>query len=212
MAEPDKKKDEEMASVPMSILKDIQERLAAAEIKAESKDGIIEGLKSMLEEKADSKGEETLRKRKDFTPKFRSVRLRKYPVNGDASKLDYIVGWTERGAYEEVDRNGLSPQMVNYIEVFFLSQPKKAEKIRILDMLNKGIQVSCKVVKDNVPESKKIVGTGEEISVSVFDPHHGMVSTGEIVDGFTTYHDSEYLVEIPGSDEPVWISGRFLNA
>jgi len=203
------KEEDKAVSVPSSVLADIQKRMTDLEIAAESKDGIIEGLKTMLEEKADSKGDEKLRKRRDFTPKFRTVKMRRYPVNGDPAKLDYVIGWTDRGAFEEVDRSGLSPQMVNYMEIIFMTQPKKAEKVKILDLLNRGIQVSCKVAEEK--RRVKEVPTGEEISVSMFDPQHGMISTGEVVDGMTTYHDTDYLIEIPGSD-PVWINGKFLNA
>lgn len=215
MAEEDKKKvDGEMVQVPSKLLTEIQESLAKQELEMEEMRNKNAGLEELLS-KAGTDGEVKLREKKNFEPKFRTVRVRKYPIAGDYEKMGYVIGFTNRGAYEEVDRTGISPQIVNYIDVIFLGHEKndkgvlQAEKIKLLDFLNKGIQVHCKIVDEK--KEKHDVPTGEEINVHVFDPQHGLVSNGEIIDGYTSYTEISYKIQIPSIAEPIWIDAMYCN-
>lgn len=205
----------EVVPVPLKTLAKMQEQMAEMERKIEEESSKRAGLEAMLESGAKTDGEPKLREKKSFEPKFRTVRVRKYPIAGDVENMGYIVGWTSRGAYQEVDRTGASPQMVDFIDVIFLGQEKtaegkiKAEKIRLLDLMNKGIQVHCKIVGTKVENRSE--PTGEEIDVSIYDPQHGLITTGEKVDGFVTYSDRTYTIQIPGVQGDVEIDGAFLN-
>lgn len=210
MAEEDKK-----IEVSEKTLIKIQEDMAEMERQREEDRAKVAGLEEALA-KAGTTGEVKLREKKSFEPKFRTVRVRKYPIAGDPENLGYVVGWTNRGAYQEVDRSGISPQVVDYIDIIFLGKEKNekgklsAEKVRLLDLMNKGIQVHCKIIEQKKDE--KQVPTGEEINVSVFDPQHGLVSTGDTIDGFTSYSEIEYKIQIPGVNEPVWIDSLYCNS
>jgi hypothetical protein len=170
------------------------------------------GVKEMLE-KGGAADDGALKKKKTFEPKFRTVRIRKYPIAGDFENLGYVIGWTNRGAYQEVDRSGTSPMMVDFIDIIFYGQDKtagkiKAEKVKLLSLLNSE-QVHCKIL-----ETKKVpreVPTGEEINVTVWDPQHGLTDTGDKVDGYVAYTDITYTIQIPGINNPVEIDGLFLN-
>lgn len=212
MAEEEKK--ENKVEVPEKVLIKIQETLAEQELKMAELENKNAGLEEMLA-KAGTVGEQKLREKKTFAPKFRTVRMRKYPIAGDIENMGFIVGWTNRGAYEEVDRSGVVPTIVNFIDVIFLGKEKKdgkiqAEKIKLLDFLNKGVQVHCKIMETKREE--KSVPTGEEINVSVFDPQHGLISTGEIIDGYTSYSDIQYKIQIPGISAYVWVDALYANA
>ena len=165
---------------------------------------------------ASTNGDLKLKEKKSFEPKFRPIKIRKYPIAGDENDLGYVVGWTSKGAYQEVDRSGITPQIVDYLDVIFLGQEKtkdgkiKAEKVKLLDLMNNGKHVHCKIL-DTKKEEKK-VPTGEEIDVSVFDPAHGLVQTGDKVDGYYAYSEIAYKVEIPGVQGEVWIDSLFCNA
>lgn len=215
MAEKEKK---ETVEVPMEMLTKIQEQMAENERKMVDMEAKNAGLEAMIAEnsKAIGQGEQRIRERKTYEPKFRTVRIRKFPIGGDDTNLGYVIGWTNKGAYEEVDRTGVTPQIVNYLDVIFLGHEKtkegkiKAEKIRLLDFLNKGQQVFCKIVEaKKVPRTEP---TGEEIDVTTWDPQHGLIATGEKIDGFVTYSDIKYTVQIPGLDKPVEVDGEFVNA
>lgn len=205
---------EGVVQVPQSVLTKLQEDMAAQEKKMADLEAKNAGLEQLFADSARAEGEPKLREKKNFEPKFRTVRLRKFPVAG-GPELDYVVGWTNKGAYQEVDRSGISPQIVDYIDIIFLGQQKpkdgkiKAEKVRLLDLMNRGVQVHCKIL--NTKKESKMVPTGEEINVTVFDPQHGLTQTGDTIDGFVTYSDIEYTVQIPGVAEPVVIDGLFVN-
>ncbi len=82
-------------------------------------------------------------------------------------------------------------------------------KVKLLDLFNKGIQVHCKIV--DVKKEDKIIPTNEEIDVTIFDPAHGLISTGEKIDGFVTHTDLQYKIHIPGVQDEVWVDAEFLN-
>lgn len=209
------KEDEKMVQVPEKTLIAMQEQMAELERKDAEKDAKMAGLEEMFAKGASTEGEPKLREKKSFEPKFRTVRIRKYPIAGDVNNLGYVVGWTSRGAYQEVDRSGVSPQVVDYIDILFLGQERsekgkiRAEKVKLLDLFNHGIQVHCKIIDSKVEPKKK--PTGEEIDVSVFDPQHGLVATGDKIDGFVTYSDIVYTIQVPGQDKPVEIDATFVN-
>ena len=203
--------------VKQADLTEIMTKLGALEKANVDKDAQMAGLEAMLEESkgADVAASGKLRERKSFEPKFRTVRLRKYPMAGDFSKQGFVVGWTNRGAYQEVDRSGVTPQNVDMIEVIFLGHEKnpetgklQAEKIKLLDLLNKGEQVHCKVLSVERKDRKE--PTGEEIDVTVWDPAHGLMATGDKIDGWVGYSDITYTVEIPGVGTAV-IDGLYVN-
>lgn len=206
----------EMVGVPLKVLTDLQEGLARAEQAAADAEARAAGVETLLANSsgADPLGEAKIREKKSFEPKFRSVRIRKYPIAGDVSNLGYVIGWDNRGAYQEVDRTGVAPVMVDYLNIFFLGNDRtedgklKAEKVRLLDLLNKGEQVNCKILK--TAREDKVVPTGEEISVTSWDPQHGLIDTGEKVDGFFKQSEITYTIEIPGHG-PVEIDGEFVN-
>lgn len=205
---------DEMVSVPSSLLADIQKRLTDAETTAANAEARAAGVESMLADSksADPLGEKKLREKKNFEPKFRTVRLRKYPIGG--GEPGFVIGWTKKGAYQEVDRSGVAPLVVDYIDVIFLGHEKNAEgkpvaeKVRLLDLLNKGEQTNVKILKtvrDDIAYE-----TGEEIHVTTWDPQHGLVDTGETVDGYFKMSDITYTVDVPGFG-PVEVNGDFVN-
>ena len=209
-------KKDEVVEVPLSVLTKIQEDLANQELKMEELASKNAGLEELLSKGAETSGEPKLREKKTFEPAFRTVRVRKFPIAGNIENMGYVVGWTNRGAYEEVDRSGISPQVVNYIDVIFLGAEKnkagvlQAEKIKLLDLLNNGIQVHCKILDTH--KEKKDIPTGEEISINVFDPQHGLVATGETIDGYTAFSEITHKIQIPGTVKPIWIDGLYCNA
>lgn len=210
------KQQEEMVSVPAGILADIQKRLLDAETAAANAEARAAGVESMLADSkgADALGEKKLREKKSFEPKFRTVRLRKYPMAGDSTQMGYVGGWTKKGAYQEVDRSGVAPVMVDYIDVIYLGHEKNAEgtlvaeKVRLLDLLNKGEQVAVKILK--TVREDVAHDTGEEIHVTTWDPQHGLVDTGDTVDGFYKISEITYTVDIPGLG-PTDVNGEFVN-
>lgn len=211
----DKDKKDEKVEVPLSLLTKLQEDLAEMERQREEDRAKMTGLEEMFAKNAEAGGEAKLREKKTFEPKFRTVRLRKYAVAGDITDQDIVVGWTNRGAYQEVDRSGVSPQIVDFIDVVFLrnQNPKdgkiKAEKIKLLDLMNNGSQVHCKIIKSERNDRKH--ETGEEIDITVFDPAHGLVSTGEKIDGYVTKSDIVLTVQVPGIETPVVIDAMYAN-
>lgn len=211
MAEKDNK-SEDKVEVPLKLLTEMQEQMAAMEKTIEDEKAKTAGLADMLS-KADTTDAPKLREQKTREPKFHTVRLRKYPKGG-GDELQYVGGWTNKGAYQEVDRSGVSPQIVDFIDIFYIGDEKgkdgklKVEKVKLLDFLNKGQQVHCKIIE----EKKEMIKapTGEEISITVFDPQHGMTSTGDIIDGYVVQSDVKFKVQVPGHGE-VWIDGEFVN-
>lgn len=215
MAEDKKDEKDEKIEVPVAVLTKIQEQLADQELKMAELENKNAGLEELLS-KASTTGETKIREKKTFEPKFRTVRVRKYPIAGDVDKLGYVVGWTSRGAYQVVDKSGISPAVVDMIDLIFLGKEKntngklQAEQVKLLDFMNRGIQVHCKIIDTDRKEVP--VPTGEEIDVTVFDPQHGLISTGEKVDGYVSYSQIKYQVQIPGVAEPVWIDSLYANA
>lgn len=206
-----------VVQVPMKLLTQMQEQMAEMERKIAEGDAKREGLEALAESLTEANGEkkEGLRKQKTFEPKFRTLRLRKYPIAGDYENKGFVIGWTNRGAYQVVDRSGIAPVIVDMLDVVFLGQERgkdgklKAEQIKLLDLMNNGEFVHCKIL-----ENKKVVKevpTNEEINVSVFDPQHGLIATGETVDGYFTYDEIKYLIQIPGIADPVWIDSTYAN-
>lgn len=208
-------KTDQTIEVPMGVLADIQKKLSDLETAAANKDAEIEGLKESIANGATAQTDTPLREKKNFEPKFRTVRLRKFPIAGDYENQGIVVGWTNRGAYQEVDRTGVSPQIVDFIDIVFLGHERnaegkiQAEKVKLLDLLNKSEQIVCKVL--SVEVDNKLKETGEEIDVMTFDPQHGLVATGEKVDGFVTFSDRTYTLQVPGQPEPVVVDGMFVN-
>lgn len=213
MADPKTKKEEEKVEVALSTLTAMQEQMAAMEKTIEDEKAKTAGLVEIMS-KADTTDEPKLREKRSREPKFHTVRLRKYPKAG-GDELHYVAGWTNKGAYQEVDRSGVAPQIVDFIDIIYLGDEKtadgklKAEKVRLLDFLNKGQQVHCKVL-DEKRETIK-VPTGEEISIVVFDEQHGLTSTGDVIDGYVMQSEVQFKVQVPGHGE-VWIAGEFVNA
>lgn len=204
-------------AVPSVLLEQMQKDMAELTRKQAESEAKIAGLET-LDEATDKDGVPKLRSKKSFEPEFRTVRLHKFPIAGDYDNKGYVVGWTNRGAYGKVDRTGVSPQIVNYIDIFFLDektgQPVRkdgklqAESVALLDLMNSE-QVHCRIV-DTKREEKK-VPTGEEINVSIYDPKHGLMSTGDIIDGFITYSDIDYTLQVPGVSEAVVVDAEFCN-
>lgn len=210
------KKDAEKlaeAGITLEMVKEMQKKMTDLEVKVEEGASKNAGLEELFRT-ADPSGEPKLREKKNFEPKFHTVRLRKYPVAGDFDNQDFIVGWTERGAYQQIDTSGISRQVVDYIDIFFLNGGKtedgkrKAERVKLLDIMNNGNQIVCKILEEK--KETKRVETGEEIEVSTFDPIHGLIATGDKVDGYCTYSEISYKVAIPGT-EGVWIDAKFCN-
>lgn len=178
--------------------------------------------------------------RKQFTPAFRTVGIKKMPMMGDHENQGYVVGYTNRGAYQKVDKSGVSAQVVDYIDVIYLGHEylekdgKKvlqAESVPLLSLLG-APEAVCKVleVKDKDGKPYKIryqpmidpdVGldregedrqyTGEQINVTSWDPKHGLVETGEKIEGWVASTPLTMVIQIPGWPNPVEIDSKFCN-
>lgn len=204
--------------VDQSVLAQVLENQAELERGRAEDAARVAGLEAMLEagKGAEAQGADgKLRERKNFEPAFRTVRLRQYPMGGNEEKLGYVMGWTNRGAYQKVDRvSGPVPVMVDYVDIVFLDQERVdgkliAESVPLLDLLNRGIQKHCKIIK--VVKEPRKEPTGEEITITSWDPQHGLVTTGETIDGYVGFTDITYTVQIPGRAEPVEIDGKYVN-
>lgn len=202
--------------VPLAVLTEMQEQMARMEKSAADQEAKIAGLEEAQSTLASPEaiGQKPLREKKTFEPKFRMLRLRKYPIAGNLDNMGIVIGWTSRGAYREIDINGLTREWVDYIDVIFLGHEKtpegkiKAEKVKLLDLINNGVQEWYKIVETKIEQRPE--PTNEEIDVTIFDPAHGLVSTGDTVDGYTMYTDRSYKVLIPGVGE-VWVDSEFAN-
>lgn len=198
-------------------LASISEQLADLQKALVDRDAKMAGLEEMFatSHDADTTGEKKLRERKDFEPAFRTVRLRKYPMNGDVTNLGYVVGWSNRGAYHKVDRNGVAPVLVDWIDIIFLGHERnekgvlQAEAVPLLDLLNRGEQVHCKVIDKKSAVRKE--PTGEEINITIWDPKHGLVSTNETIDGWVSFTDVTFSLQVPGIAEPVEVDSKYAN-
>ncbi len=207
MAKNDEKEVEKTMEVPVELFTKMQEQMSELERKVAEGEAKQAGLEEMVADSA--KTNDKLKEKKSFEPKFRTVRLRKYPIAGDDSKMGYVVGWTKKGAYQEYVATPTGNVLVDFIEVIFYGQENKAEKIKLLDFLNKGEQVHCKIIETKKEDIKH--ETGEEIDISVFDPAHGLVSTGEKIDGYYTMSEINYKLNVPGLGE-IWVNGAYTNA
>lgn len=202
--------------VPQEFLAELQKGLLDAQMAAQTATARADEAMAMADAKDGvTPGKEKLREKKNHEPKFHTVRLRKYPIAGDHENLGYVVGWTNRGAYQQVDRSGVTPQNVDYIDIIFLGQERnaegklQAEKVKLLDFLNGGIQVHCKILDTKINPEK--VETGEEIDVTTFDPSHGLMTTGDMIDGFTAFTHRTYTLAVPGIVEPVVVDELYVN-
>jgi hypothetical protein len=207
---------DEMIQVSAKTLREIQQQMKQNEIDKENNRLRMAGLEQMIE---DSKGPATdgqprLREKKDNTPKFRTVRLHKMPMAGDVTNEGIVIGWSNRGAYQKIDKTGVAPVVVDHLDVFFLDHERnadgvlQAETVTLQSFLDSPT-IICKIQKMDRTERK--VPTGEEIQAMTYDEKHGMVSTGEIVDGFVGFTDTVYTIEVPGRTEPVEIDAMFVN-
>lgn len=212
---PEEKIKPKTVEVPVETLTKMQEQMAQMEQKIADQEAKSAGIEEIMSKAAEAGDQPKLREKKNFEPKFRTVRLRKYPIAGDIENMGYIIGWTNRGAYQTVDRSGIAPQVVDMIDVVFLGQEKneegkiKAEAVRLLDLYNKGQQVHCKILEQKKENIK--VPTGEEIDVTVFDPAHGLVATGDKVDGYVVTSEIKYRLQVPGVEGDLWIDSVFCN-
>lgn len=200
--------------VDQSMLQQIVESQAKLEKDLADKDAKLAGLEEMFAKGVDTTGDKKLRERKNFEPAFRTLTLKKMPIGGDHENKGIVIGWTNRGAHQKVNREGVAPTLVDYIDVVFLGHEKKdgklqAEEVPLLALLN-AEEITCKVLETKSAARKE--PTGEEISVTTFDPKHGLVQTGDVIDGYVMYSDITYVVQIPGFTEPVEIDQKFANA
>lgn len=209
-------KKSKTVEVPTELLQKMQEQMAEQDRKIADMEAKNAGIEEMVAKSAETNSELKLKEKKDFEPKFHTVRVRKYPIAGDEYNLGFIIGWTNKGAYQDYETTSAGKQLADYIDVIFLGHEKtedgkiKAEKIKLLDLMNKGVQVHCKILETKREEVK--VPTGEEINVNVFDPQHGLITTGDTVDGYTAYSNIQYKIQIPGVVEPVWVDSLYANA
>lgn len=210
----EKKQEAPMVQVPQADLTKIMESIAESDRKVAELEAQLEGVRQN-NAAASTTDEPKLREKKNFEPKFRTVRIRKYPMAGDYENQGYIIGWSNRGAYQVVDKSGVAPQIVDMLDVQFLGHEKNAEgklkfeSIPLLSMYNKGVQVHCKILDKKVEPRKE--PTGEEIDVTVYDPKHGMMATGDKIDGYTAYSDVTYTIQIPGVEGPTVVDETFVN-
>lgn len=207
----------ETTAVPNSLLVKMQEDMARMEAEIAAQRLQAEVLADMVENgKAnETEGKPAIRKRKDMAPQFHTVRIRKFPIAGDVENLGYVVGWTNRGAYQKVDRTGPNPVVIDFIDIFFLGHERnaegklQAESVKLLDLMN-AEQVYCKIISSE--KNVREVPTGEEIELTIYDQKNGvMQSQGETIDGYVAFTDYEYTIQIPAVTEPVVIDGRYVN-
>lgn len=198
--------------------------------KMKLKNAGLEELFAQGKDKDDPTGEKKLRERKNYTPAFRTVTLKKFSVDEDPEHAKIVVGWTNRGSYRKVDRSGVAPEIVNYLDIILLDDEKtedgklKAYSVPLLTLLE-AEEVTCKVLemKDYKGEQfrpsypptgfgEKKVGTGEVIRITSWSPEHGLIETGEEIDGWVGFTDLSLILQIPGRPEPLEIDQKYVNA
>lgn len=203
--------------VSQKTLTEVLERVGTAEKLAADATAKAAGIEAILEagKDAGTTGEGKLRERKNFEPAFRTVTLKKYPIAGNVEDKGYVIGWDNRGAYQQVDRSGVAPVVIDYINIFFFGKERNkegkltAEAVPLLSLLN-AEEVTCKILEiKKGPVDKR--PTGEEINITVWDPKHGLVETGETIDGWVGFTPISYVIQIPGVAEPVEVDEKYLN-
>lgn len=210
-------KDDEVV-VSQKTLTGILEQVAALEKARVDDSARFAGIEEMVAAEKGAEtvgGESKLREKKNYEPAFRTVRIRKYPIGGDHENMGYVVGWSNRGAYQKVDRTGVTPQVIDYLDIFFLGHERdtdgklQAEAVPLLSFLNDGVPVHCKIIETkNFPRKEP---TGEEINVTMFDPQHGLMQTGDVIDGYVGYTDRKFVIQIPGVDGTTEIDEKYIN-
>jgi len=224
MADAEKVLKPGQVAVAEDTLKALLEKTSQMEIDREADRLKMAGLEEMFASESSKKGEPGLREKTDHEPKFRTVRLRKYSVSGEPSEAEFVVGWTKRGAYRKAVDTGIGKEWVDYIDLIFLGKSDKAVSVPLLEYLNRGEQIHCKVLdmkdykgqsfKPTYPatgQGERKVATGEEVFVTVWDPKHGLVSTGEKIDSWVGFTDLVMTLQVPGHTDPVEISDMFVN-
>lgn len=218
--------------VSAKTLETIQEQMATMATDLENEKLKRAGLEELFAAESGKTTEPGLREKKNMEPAFRTVSLRKYdPTNsGDPDKEDFIVAWTPRGAYRKAVDNGLGgKEFVEYLDVIFLNGEKKDGKVQAvsvpaLEVMNSGRRVMCRVldIKDykgqsfkptypQTHQAERKVATGEEIQITTWDPKHGLVTSGETIDGWVAFSDLTFVIQVPGHSEPLEIDQRFCN-
>lgn len=203
---------------------------------AEAKNAGLEEL--MGEGKDDDEdGKKKLRERRKFEPAFRTVTMKKFPIAGDSENLGIVIGWTNRGAYQKVDKSGISAQMVDYIDILYLGQERntdgklQAESVPLLSLLGAS-EVVCKILEtkdykgrpfklrysplvdpdlSSDREGEQKIETGEVIKIKEFDLKHGLMESGEEIDGYVGYTNLTFVLQIPGISEPVEVDSKYVN-
>ena len=157
-------------------------------------------------------GKKDIRELESLEERFKTKKyyLRKIKIVDDKGE-DHggiVVGWTDRGAYEVVDKSGVSAIMVNYMDVFLL---RKKTPVTVKAMTVKdGERIECTEVSRDIKIHKH--KTGEEIEVMEWDEKHGHLSTGTMIDGYYATPEGTITVSIPGIAEPYTINQKYLNA
>lgn len=219
--------------VPVKTIEAIQEQMATMAIELENTKLKAAGLEDLFAAESGKTAEPGLREAKNTEPAFRTVSLRKYdPSNsGDPEKEDFIIAWTPRGAYRKwVDNGSGSKEQVDYLDVIFLNGKKDGAKVEAvsvpaIDVMTSGRRVLCRVLdikdykgrsfKPTYPatgQAERKIATGEEMQITSWDPKHGLVTTGETIDGWIGVSDLTFVIQVPGHAEPLEIDSRFVNA
>ena len=225
--------------VDEKTLATVLEKQAVMEKEIEDQKAKNAGLEAlMLENKdADTVGEKKLRERKKFEPAFRTVTMKKFPVAGDPENQGIVIGWTNRGAYQKVDKSGVAAQRVDYIDTLVLGKERgedgtlQAESVPLLSLLG-APEIVCKIIETKDYEGKPFklrysplvdpdlssdrqgedkVATGEEIRIKEYDIKHGLMETGDIIDGWVGYTNLTFVLQIPGWAEPVEVDSKYVN-
>ncbi len=103
---------------------------------------------------------------------------------------------------------------IDYIQVIFLGRERneegklQAEEVPLLSLMNAS-EVTCKIIERKTNKHKD--PTGEELAVSSWDPQHGLVDSGERIDGWVENTDTTFVLQVPGITEPVEIDGKYVN-
>ena len=79
--------DKKTVEVPLSDLRAMQEQMAEMDRIIAESDAKQAGLEELLSKGASTNEEPKLREKRNFEPKFRTVRLHKYPIAGDITNL-----------------------------------------------------------------------------------------------------------------------------